>query len=398
MANVYNKPIVVIGGGGGSAEIPVDKGVIYEGKYRVRYFDVDGTVLKIEYVANGGKTTPPDAPSYDPDYLIFDEWNYDTANYIVDRPTDIGATYNTINNITYLFCRVAKTTGLTFTIRVSNFTSIDWGDGVENASNTHAYANEGNYIIKIKGSVTYSMSSIAYLLGSETLNSSLHKAYLGKNISDSKISYVFRYCKSLSIASIPKINTVMSGTFNECYSLKYFTIPNGVTELKSSAFFKNHSLTNISIPLTVTVLGDSIFNYVYSLEYITLSDNITQVGNNIFESCYSLKHIRLSENILTFPNYMLSNASTLKEITVPKNVTSLGSLVFNNCSSLTNILLECSSVPSIAKNTFNNINKGLIIWVNDSIIEQLKGETNWSNYASYMRPLSWYPSLTDPNA
>jgi hypothetical protein len=47
---------------------------------------------------------------------------------------------------------------------------------------------------------------------------------------------------------------------------------------------------------------------------------------------------------------------------------------------------------------FNNINKSTIMWVKDSIIEQLKVATNWSTYATYMKPLSWYPSLTNPNA
>ena len=68
-AQNYSSEIRKFKGASGSST-PIDNGAIYEGKYRVRYFDADGTILKIEYVEEGGKTTPPDNPSYDPDYLI----------------------------------------------------------------------------------------------------------------------------------------------------------------------------------------------------------------------------------------------------------------------------------------------------------------------------------------
>ena len=38
---------------------------------RIRYIDVDGTILKEEYVQKGGTTTPPSTPSYDSDRLMF---------------------------------------------------------------------------------------------------------------------------------------------------------------------------------------------------------------------------------------------------------------------------------------------------------------------------------------
>jgi hypothetical protein len=38
------------------------------------------------------------------------------------------------------------------------------------------------------------------------------------------------------------------------------------------------------------------------------------------------------------------------------------------------------------------------MWVKDKLVNGYKSASNWSTYASYIKPLSWYPSLTDPNA
>ena len=142
-------------GSGACSSTPVDNGPIYEGKYRVRYFDNDGTILKIEYVEEGGKLTPPDNPSYDPEYLEFDTWNYDIENYVVEQPTDVGAIYNTVDDVTYMFCRFTTNTGLNPTLAINGATSIDWGDGTVDTSKSHTYANEGEYIIKIYGSISF---------------------------------------------------------------------------------------------------------------------------------------------------------------------------------------------------------------------------------------------------
>ena len=61
MAQVLNNPVIVGGTGGGPVPVPEyeDHGIIWNGKCRIRYFDIDGTLLKLEYVHKGGYTAPP---------------------------------------------------------------------------------------------------------------------------------------------------------------------------------------------------------------------------------------------------------------------------------------------------------------------------------------------------
>ena len=96
---------------------------------------------------------------------------------------------------------------------------------------------------------------------------------------------------------------------------------------------------------------------------------------------------------------MFQRCYTLEEIIIPKNVNYIGSNVLTNCLNLKDWFILSTSVPTTRNaQILSYPNRILTIWVNDDIIEQLKVATNWSNLATYMKPLSWYPSLTDPNA
>lgn len=353
----------------GGAEVPIDNGAIYEGKYRIRYFDVDGTVLKIEYVADGGKTTPPDAPSYDSNYLIFDEWNYDIDNYIVEQPTDIGATYKTVDDATYLFCLFNEKTGLNVSLGTTGYTSIDWGDGTIDTNTTHIYSQEGEYVIKINGNSTLKYQ----LLGTPTALKVLKKIYIAKGI------------------------TVIPPVFDGAYNLKV-----------------------VSLPTTATQTENSTFRYCYLLKNIIFPRNFTSIASNSFRQCYSLKNIICSQN-LVLQQYSITYCETLKEIIIPKGVTNIDHNAIQSCYTLQNIVLPSTlqsigdysfrylytisniiinSIPTLNVNSFysSDITPLTIFWVKDDIIEQLKTTTNWANFADYMKPLSWYPSLTEPNA
>lgn len=350
LINPDNMPAEIDGISSGSST-PVDNGPIYEGKYRVRYFDIDGTLIKVDYVESGGKTTPPDAPSYDPNYLIFAEWNYDTDNYIVEQPTDIGAIYDTVNDATYMFCTFAPYTGLNPTINITGYTSIDWGDGTIDTNNSHTYAKEGKYLIKINGNMQLTNDGLSYKL--LTTKSALTKIYIATQAATTIAYYLFSSYNNLKIISLPKTITKINNNFcSMCYSLK-----------------------NINIPKNVTAIDVVGFAQCYDLKTISTQYKDNRFESDMFKECYNLE-----------------------EIIIPKNVKYVGSNVLSNCITLKNVFILSSSVPTTRNaQIISYPNELLVIWVNDDIINQLKVATNWSNLASYMKPLSWYPSLTNPN-
>lgn len=57
---------------------------IYEELHRVTFADKNGKAIKVEYVENNGKATPPDGPTYVPDGYFFAGWDGD-YNCITSR-------------------------------------------------------------------------------------------------------------------------------------------------------------------------------------------------------------------------------------------------------------------------------------------------------------------------
>ena len=349
-----------------------DFGMIHEGKYRIRYFDIDGTILKIEYVEDGGKLTPPaKTPNYDPDYLIFDEWNYDIENYIVEQPTDVGATYKTVDDATYMLCRFTTATGLNPTLAISGFTSIDWGDDIVNTSASHTYTKEGNYVIKIKGEFSTSTSTSKYLLGSTTLMNALNKCYLSSKITLLS-NYVFRYAKCLEVMSLPKTLTgIYNNVWETCYNLNGIVIPQNVT---------------------------SLFSYSFSsrINFVCWNDKIKGISERLLDG-NSIKDLIIT-NKMTNTGLYSCRSSYTKNLYLGKNLTYINEHSFENLLACQNIFIS-GNVPSIYSNSFtSSILNTCTIWVKDEKLETAKTKAHWSNYASIMKPLSWYPHLTDPNA
>lgn len=316
-----------------------------KGQYRIRYFDIDGTVLKEEWLDSGATLTPPKAPNYDPDYLVFDSWNYDVANTVVNSSLDIGAIYNTIDNCTYMFCRFTTNTGLNPTLAIGGSPTIDWGDGTVDTNKSHTYASEGEYVIKITGRLSVNTSSSTYLLGSSNLNEALQKAYLGN------------------------VTSIGGYGFSNCRSLQNINIPNSVKEIDTSLFYNCTSIRNINIPNGATSIGRS--------------------GSNVFSSCYSLKSVSIPNSVINITSYSFSSCHSLQNIVIPNSLKVIGNGVFN-CYSITNYFILCNQVPTLNSNVFGSINKSCIMWVNDEIYKELQTATNWSTYASYMKRLSEY--------
>ena len=125
-----------------------------------------------------------------------------------------------------------------------------------------------------------------------------------------------------------------------------------------------------------------------------LSDRaLTSIGNYAFYNCTSLTNIDLP--VCTSIGYSaFSDCTSLTNIDLPV-CTSISSSAFNNCTSLTSIkLANTSKICTLSNsNAFKNTaiaNKAGYIYVPDELVEQYKKATNWSVYASQIKPLSAY--------
>ena len=100
------------------------------------------------------------------------------------------------------------------------------------------------------------------------------------NIGDSAF-YKCEYLKSINIPD--SVTNIGDYAFVGCESLTSINIPNSVTNIGRSAFFLSKSLTSINIPNSVTNIGKSAFWGCCNLPSKIRSDIINRFGEKVFE-------------------------------------------------------------------------------------------------------------------
>lgn len=129
------------------------------------------------------------------------------------------------------------------------------------------------------------------------------------------------------------------------------------TYIDSYAFQGCMALTSVSLP-KVETLGDNAFKGCAALSSLTLPC-ATTLHDSAFIDCYSLKDL------------VLSNAS---------GVCTLESA---------NVFTNCYHITGETNATYNSTGaKDGYIYVPDALVNSYKAATNWSKYASQIKPLS----------
>jgi len=95
-------------------------------------------------------------------------------------------------------------------------------------------------------------------------------------------SYAFYGCSCLTSLTLPSsVTTIGSGAFYGCFGLTSLEIPNSVTTIGGSAFYKCSGLTSIRIPDSVVEIGDHAFRQC-RLEAVVIGRNVTTIGMGAF--------------------------------------------------------------------------------------------------------------------
>ena len=200
-----------------------------------------------------------------------------------------------------------------------------------------------------------------------------------------------------------------------------FEIPDGITEIGNGTFYLCR-FNKVVIPNSVTKIGHTAFKDSQQLTECVLPDSITEIGANTFIGCFNLtsNNFHIPTNLKIIPANFISECEKITgTINIPSSVTTLNStcmdltridtvkvnsiiginnMAFNYCSKLANFVIYandgtdnlCAMYNSSVFNGTPIKKKTGYIYVPDDLVENYKKATNWSVYASQIKPLSEY--------
>ena len=330
------------------------------GKYRVRFFDYDGTILKTVYT-DGGEVTAPSVPEHE--RLLFQEWNNDFDD--ISSDLDVGAIYTTKSGMSEFDFDLNAQTGKSVTMRfrlLSGTLTLDWGDEtietittLGTAEYTHEYSSYGKYTVKVAGD-WHNADGIV-----RSSNYCLVAAYFC-NV-PKLIAFFVNTAKSLKRLTFSADNYVSSWGYamQGTNSLTHVNIPRGV--VATPLFMTNSGIRSISLPNTMTALGQ-----------------------NSFQNCPALKEIILPQSLTKIDAGLFADANVgFSEITIPVNVTEIGTLAFRARYSLSKVVMKPTTPPSLAADSFPADGSLKEIIVPAGCGEDYKSATNWSTFADIIK-------------
>lgn len=110
------------------------------------------------------------------------------------------------------------------------------------------------------------------------------------------------WCSILGLANLMNCGSDSLWGWNSCEKKLHINnelvtslvIPDGVTNIGSSAFQNCSNLTSVTIPNSVTNIGASAFSGCSKLESITIPNSVTSIGSSAFKKCSSLTIVTIS--------------------------------------------------------------------------------------------------------
>lgn len=141
----------------------------------------------------------------------------------------------------------------------------------------------------------------------------------------------------------------VDGTKNES-ALTRVWLPEGISYIKESAFFKCDRLEEVIMPDGVECILPGAFAGCSALDSIILPKHLVTLGEEVggasvgvFEECRSLRYIEIPNTVRSLGSYTFKNCVSLESFNIPEHMW-YGEGLFEGCRNLTEVKLPYDSV------------------------------------------------------
>ena len=184
------------------------------------------------------------------------------------------------------------------------------------------------------------------------------------------------------------------GFFRNCSKLKFVNLPETLTQISYSTFAGTSNVEEMNLPKSLKHVA-SVPGGTWTEGMSLNLPNLTYIGDVFYGS-----HLVRVENLgsittigITNGNYeangIFRNCKKLEFVRMPPTITQIGVSTFYHCTALRTIIIEAVTPPTLGWKALTDTNN-CTIYVPDESVEAYRTATNWSTYASRIKPLSEY--------
>ena len=143
-------------------------------------------------------------------------------------------------------------------------------------------------------------------------------------------------------------------------------------------------VTTFDIPDGTIKIGDGAFAYS-SLNTVTIPDSVTSIGEYAFAYSF-LNTVTIPDSVTSIRGYAFYDCLSISKVTIGSGVTEINTYAFKKCSFLGSIKILATTPPTLGSDVFGDI-ISFQIYVPAASLDAYKTATNWSAYASYIKPI-----------
>lgn len=144
-----------------------------------------------------------------------------------------------------------------------------------------------------------------------------------------------------------RIKELLNGTITDVSDLQ------GLTAVRSGAYYSCNQLTNIEIPEGITYLGNNSFRSCRNLVGAVLPQSLNHIYGYSFYDCTSLEGIIIPDNVTQIDGYVFYGCSGLKSVTIGEGVTTFNKYIFYNCTALEEINFNAKNMSNCEASNYN---------------------------------------------
>ena len=209
-------------------------------------------------------------------------------------------------------------------------------------------------------------------------------------------AYACRSVPAPMVLDLPNLATISTASFNgsglaEIKDLGKVAVigsTSGVVQASSGVFANCKSLTKVHISSSVTHIGGMAFVGCTALTTLTGCEGVTNlVKQQAFDGCTSLVGVLNLPKVKVIDQYSFRNCK-LTKVDIGADCTTISAYAFQNNTTLEAFVCRATTPPSLANSNALSSTNNCPIYVPNDSVEAYKTASNWSSYASRIKPLS----------